>query len=118
MTGARHEENRRQRFDRGVTAGYADSAIAAASTKNQKADHWNVVIRLDGGLTFWTSGVREDNRLFTRNAMNDDVEEATDDPADHAEEHAGNWQRHIEGAIYRRHAHLGEHCITALECRL
>ena len=38
--------------------------------------------------------------------MNDDVEEAADDPADHAEEHAGNWQRHIEGAIYRRHAHL------------
>ena len=38
--------------------------------------------------------------------MNDYVKETADDAADHAEEHAGNWQRHIEGAIYRRHAHL------------
>src|ERR1051325_7027933 len=44
--------------------------------------------------------------------MNNDVEETADDCAYHAEEHAGNWQRYIEGAIYRRHVHPGKHCIT------
>jgi hypothetical protein len=37
--------------------------------------------------------------------MNDDVEEAADDGAGCAKERANDWQRHIKGAIYRRHDH-------------
>src|SRR6185503_12596569 len=106
MPGDRREQNCGERFDCGIAAGYVHAAIAAASAENQITNNRNVVVRLDGRLALWASGIGENNRLFARHAMNDDVEKAADDPADDAEESAGNWQRYIEGEIDRRHAHL------------
>src|SRR5256885_9724958 len=105
MPGNGGEQDCGQCFDRRITGGYMNAAVAAASAQNQIADDGNVVVRLDRRLALWTRGVGKDDRLFAWDSMNNYVEEAADDRAHRAEERAYNWQRHIKGAIYRRDDH-------------
>jgi len=94
-----------QCFDGRITRGYMYAAIAAASAENQITDYRKVVIRLNGGVALWASRIWKNDRLFARDSVYDYVEEAANDCPDYAEERAYNWQRHIKGAIYRRHDH-------------
>src|SRR5215471_9271282 len=45
--------------------------------------------------------------------MNDDIEKTADNRSHDPEEHAGEWQRHIQRPIYRRHVHSAIHCSVA-----
>src|SRR5256885_14633485 len=89
--------------------------MAAAATQNQITDDRNIVIGLNWPPAFGTSRIGKDDRLFARQAMNDDVEKASNDCSHHAQECAGDRYWHIEGAIYRHHIHSGEHCNAAAD---
>src|SRR6476469_2473062 len=103
MPGDGSKQNCRQCFNRRIASGDVHTAIAATPAQNQIAKDGDVVVGLDCRMALRTSGIRKDDRLFKWNAVNDDVEEAADDGADRAYERANDWQRHIKGAIYRRH---------------
>src|SRR6476620_6848590 len=105
MPGDRREQNCGQCFNRRIASRDVYTTIAATSAQNQIAKDGDVVVGLDCRMTLWASGIGKDDRLFEWNAVNDDVEEAADDGADRAHERANDWQRHIKGAIYRRHDH-------------
>ena len=63
----------------GITNGDRIPARAALSTQNQEAKDRNVVIRTQRCATGWASGIWENNGLFPRHAMNDNVEKAAND---------------------------------------
>ena len=86
LEAQQHEQACRDRFDQRVAQRDAHLAVAAASAQQQPRDDRDVVPRADGGVAPGAARARLDDRLAAREAVGEDVHEASERRTAHAEQ--------------------------------